>query len=206
MTNRLDPRRLAGADRATQEAFLIEAALADASAAFVLDKALSLGLPDPMLFSGAIYQNVWNALYGLPPGHGVNDYDLGYFDPDTSFEAEDAWIRRCEPVFRDLPREVEVRNQARVHIWFSRKYGVDRRPLTSTADAVSQFAANAHAVGLTKRAEGGYALCAPYGIEEIFELLVRVRPPLSAAEAFLAKFERQKAIWPDIRLQGAPAG
>jgi hypothetical protein len=70
--------------------------------------------------SGAVYQRVLNALTGRPPDYGVRDYDLGYFDAsDISYDAEDAVIRRVAAAFLEpLRSTVEVRNQARVHVWF----------------------------------------------------------------------------------------
>ena len=83
----------------------------------VLTTVRALGLPDWRVFSGAVYQAVWNAQTGRAIGYGIKDYDLGYFDPDTSYDAEDVVIRRVASAFppplRDL---VEVRNQARVRL------------------------------------------------------------------------------------------
>ena len=45
-------------------------------------------------FPAQVYQTAWNALTGRDPDHGIKDYDLGLHDPDTSWEAEDVWIRR----------------------------------------------------------------------------------------------------------------
>ena len=39
-----------------------------------------LGLPDWILFSGAVYQRVLNHLGGRDLDYGVKDYDVGYFD------------------------------------------------------------------------------------------------------------------------------
>ena len=44
---------------------------------------------------GAVYQPVWNALTGRAPDYGIKDYDLCYFDPDPSWEAEDLQIKRA---------------------------------------------------------------------------------------------------------------
>lgn len=49
----------------------------------VLTTVRGLDLPDWRVFSGAVYQAVWNAQTGRPAGYGIRDYDLGYFDPDT---------------------------------------------------------------------------------------------------------------------------
>ena len=44
--------------------------------------------------SGCLVQTVWNVLTGRAVGYGINDYDVFYFDPDTSWDAEDAVIRK----------------------------------------------------------------------------------------------------------------
>ncbi|WP_208978277.1 nucleotidyltransferase family protein [Pseudovibrio denitrificans] len=77
------------------------------------------GLPDAWLASGAIYQSVWNALTGKDAGHGIKDYDLIYHDEaDTSYEAEDRVIKQLTKACEPLGLPVEIRNQARVHLWF----------------------------------------------------------------------------------------
>jgi hypothetical protein len=100
----------------TLETRLTEIVRADAGLMHVLTVMRELDLPDWRLFSGAVYQAVWNAQTGRPVGYGIKDYDIGYFDADTSWDAEDAVIKRVaaafEPPLRD---QVEVRNQARVH-------------------------------------------------------------------------------------------
>src|SRR3954463_14046009 len=90
----------------------------------VLSVARHLRLPDWLVFSGAVYQPVLNHLTGRPLDYGIKDYDLGYFDgSDLSYEAEDAVIRRVKAAFDEPLRSmVEVRNQARVHLWFEAKF------------------------------------------------------------------------------------
>ena len=109
----------------------------------VLGVARDLDLPDWLVFSGAVYQPVWNHLTGRPIEYGVKDYDLAYFDSaDISWEAEDLVIRRVaaafEPPLRD---QVEARNQARVHLWFEGKFGEAYPPLGETAEALTRFTA-----------------------------------------------------------------
>src|SRR5690606_32742540 len=118
--------RLAGQER---EMSMLEIRLAgivraDPGLMHVLTTVRGLGLNGWRIFSGAVYQSVWNAVTGRPVGYGRKDYDLGYFDPDVSWQAEDAVIKRVaaafQPPFRDM---VEARNQARVHRWFEGKFG-----------------------------------------------------------------------------------
>jgi uncharacterized protein len=90
----------------------------------VLRTARKLNLPDWLVFSGAVYQPVLNQLTGRAPDYGIKDYDVGYFDAvDLSYEAEDAVIRQVAAAFEEpLKSMVEVRNQARVHLWFGAKF------------------------------------------------------------------------------------
>src|SRR6266481_1969551 len=116
----------------------------------VLSVARHLCLPDWLGFSGAVYQPVLNHLTGRPLDYGIKDYDFGYFDPsDLSFEAEDAVIRRVKAAFDEpLRSTIEVRNQARVHLWFPAKFGEPYTPLSWTTEALERFASATFAVGV----------------------------------------------------------
>src|SRR6202048_1596704 len=116
----------------------------------VLSVARHLCLPDWLLFSGAVYQPVLNHLTGRQLDYGIKDYDLGYIDAsDLSYEAEDAVIRRVKAAFDEPLRSmVEVRNQARVHLWFETKFGEAYGPLSSAAEALERFASATFAVGV----------------------------------------------------------
>src|SRR5580693_6670640 len=104
----------------------------------VLSVTRGLCLPDWLVFSGAIYQPVLNHLTGRPLDYGIKDYDLGYFDEsDLSYEAEDTVIRHVRAAFDEpLRSTVEVRNQARVHLWFETKFREPYGPLSSAAEAL----------------------------------------------------------------------
>jgi hypothetical protein len=170
----------------------------------VLAVARRLELPDWMVFSGAIYQPVWNHLTGRPLEHGLKDYDLAYFDPvDLSYEAEDVVIRRVaeafEPPLRDM---VEVRNQARVHLWFEDHFGEPYTPLGDSAGALSRFTATAFAVGARLDADGRLTIVAPFGLEDLFAM--RLRPnPSRASRGFARTVEGAKRRWPEIMVEGS---
>ncbi|CAN8103934.1 unnamed protein product [Discula destructiva] len=86
----------------------------------VLRRAADMDLPGWYLAAGAITQTVWNMLAEQPPHHGIDDYDLVYFnDSDLSWNAEDKAIQKGARVFADLPTRLEIRNQARVHLWYA---------------------------------------------------------------------------------------
>ena len=113
----------------------------------VLALAEGWDLPGWYLAAGCLFQTVWNVLDGHDPGRGIRDYDLVYFDDsDLSWEAEDEVIRRCAG--HDAGVEIEVRNEARVHLWYERKFGVRCAPYRSTEEAIATFPGQACCVGL----------------------------------------------------------
>ncbi|HJU11814.1 MAG TPA: nucleotidyltransferase family protein [Candidatus Binataceae bacterium] len=143
----------------------------------VLNIARTLDLPDWLLFSGAVYQPVLNHLTGRAPDYGIKDYDLGYFDPDVSYEAEDHVIRRVAAAFDEpLRHMVQVRNQARVHLWFEARFGDCYAPLSATAAALERFAAPLFAVGVRLEADDRLQIEAPFGLTDLFALRLRPNP------------------------------
>ena len=56
-------------------------------------------------------------------------------------EAEDGgWIRRADALFADLRVEIEVRNQGRVHVWYTEKFGMPIiRTLSRRRDGIDRF-------------------------------------------------------------------
>jgi uncharacterized protein len=132
----------------------------------------ALGLPDWLVMSGAVYQRVLNALTGRPPDYGVRDYDLGYFDAsDISYDAEDAVIRRVAAAFVEpLRSAVEVRNQARVHVWFEGHFGEPYTPLLCTAEALERFVSPMFAVGVRLDLDDRLLVAAPFGLADLFAI------------------------------------
>jgi hypothetical protein len=165
----------------------------------VLTTVRDLHLPDWLVFSGAVYQRVLNHLTGRDPDYGIKDYDVGYFDAsDTSYEAEDVVIRRVatafEPPLRDL---VEVRNQARVHLWFEGKFGEPYAPLRETAEALERFVSATFAVGVRLEADDRLTVVAPFGLEDLFAL--RLRPnPIRQTNGFRRTAASAVARWPEL--------
>jgi len=171
----------------------------------VLETARKLALPDWMIFSGAVYQPVLNHLTGRPADHGLNDYDLAYYDAaDLSYEAEDVVIRRAAAAFKPPLRDlVEVRNQARVHLWFESKFGEAYGPLASTAEALERFASATFAVGARLEADGALRLFAPFGLEDLFALRLRPNPlRVKGAGGWARTTSSAKARWPEITVEG----
>src|SRR5690349_1912188 len=167
----------------------------------VLSVARGLCLPDWLVFSGAVYQPVLNQLTRRPLDYGIKDYDLAYFDAsDLSYEAENAVIRRVKAAFPEPLRSmVEVRNQARVHLWFETKFGEPYSPLSCTAEALQHFASATFAVGVRLESNNRLHIEAPFGLADLFALRV-VPNPYRKTVGFDRASADVRRRWPELEI------
>lgn len=166
--------------------------------------ARDIDLPDWWIVAGAVYNTVWNALTGRPSGHGIRDIDLFYFDAsDLSYGAEDRVIRRATPRFAPEP-PVEIRNQARVHLWFETHFGHPIPPLTSCRESIGQFASETHAVGVRLTGET-LEVHAPFGLDAVFAMRIVPNGRSRSRGSHEAKAARAKTLWPEVEILPWPA-
>ncbi|MET7484877.1 nucleotidyltransferase family protein [Streptomyces sp. NPDC005538] len=165
----------------------------------VLTRAATLELPGWYVTAGCLFQTVWNVVTDRPPTSGIKDYDIFYFDgTDLSWEAEDAVIKAGQEMFAGLPAEVEIRNEARVHLWYEQKFGVPCPPHESTEAAIDSFAATTCCLGVRLDPDGGWHVYAPHGLSDVFNLVVRPNPVLAPREVYEAKTARWRDEWPEL--------
>ena len=193
MSNHL---RYAGADPATQERALREIIAQSPHLSAWLRSLQQLNLPDSWIVSGAIYNQVWNHLTGRPLLHGIKDVDIFYFDHDLGYEAEDRAIRRAVAAFPTDP-PVEVRNQARVHLWYPQRFGRPYPQLTRSAQAIDLFALKTHCIGI-RLLNGTLDLYAPFGLDDMFSFRLTPNAALDNRATHEAKAARQMALWPEL--------
>ena len=168
----------------------------------VLSVARGLCLPDWLVFSGAVYQPVLNHLTGRALDYGIKDYDLGYFDAsDLSYDAEDAVIRRVKAAFDEPLRSmVEIRNQARVHLWFEAKFREAYGPLSCTAEALERFASATFAVGVRLEFDDRLHIEAPFGLANLFALRLRPNPRRKTVR-FARTAADVRRRWPEVIIE-----
>ena len=155
-------------------------------------------LPDAWIVSGCLVQTVWNVLTGRAVDYGINDYDIFYFDSDTSWAAEDAVIRKLQHRLAWSGVAIEVRNQARVHLWYPEKHSLPYPPLASSTEGIDRFLTKNTQVGI-RRMQHGYDVYAPNGFDDIEGLIVRPNPgPNFSPQNYAAKTARWKTLWPEL--------
>jgi hypothetical protein len=167
----------------------------------LLNVARAADLPQWRVVAGCLYQTVWNSLTGRPPRTGINDYDVIYFDAaDLSEQTEAATEGRIRAELSDFPAPVEVRNQARVHLWFEEYFGIPYSPLSSADEALTRYASTTHAVGARLTRDGRLDVISPFGLDDIFDMIVRPNYALPNKATHENKAARARAIWPEVRV------
>ena len=165
----------------------------------ILSRAPRLDLPNWYLGAGCIAQTVWNLLHGFEPSQNIQDYDLVYFDPtDLSYEAEDREIRRAQSRFHDLGMTVDVKNQARVHLWYQEHFGHPIPPYGSVEDAIGSWPTTATSVGVRSQDNGDFIVRAPFGLNDLFSMIVRPNRKQVTREVYTNKAERWARVWPKL--------
>lgn len=164
----------------------------------ILNRMHLLNAPDCWLASGCLFQTVWNVMTGRPPCADILDYDLIYYDPDQSREAEEAVNFRSGALFQDLDIKIHVRNQSRVHLWHIPESGKPYPELQSTCESLRYYPAKIQAIALQGRGSSRISYDAPFGFENLLRMIVRPNHTRDFSTLYTAKTKRWKDVWPKL--------
>lgn len=170
----------------------------------VLRAARACALPDWHVGAGVLRDLVWDEMHGGFDPARVKDVDVGFFDPDDLSplrdEAAESALRSRLP---DVPWE--AKNQAAVHLWYERKFGVPAEPLTSSAEAVATFPETATALAVRLQQDDRLDVIAPYGLDDLFDGVWRLNPRRVTVEEYRRRIARKqpRGRWPKVRVVDA---
>jgi uncharacterized protein len=167
----------------------------------LMDRLPQLALKDAWLVAGSLFQTVWNLQSGRQPTEGIKDYDIFYFDgDDLSWSSEDKEIQRVRAHLGDVGGNIELKNQARVHLWYAERFGPAYPPLQSSCDGIDRFLVDCTRVAI--RIGGGVSeLYAPRGLDELYAGVLRPNPLNPRPKLFIEKAESYRARWPWLRVE-----
>ena len=166
----------------------------------IIEAAAGLGLQNHYIGAGCIAQTVWNYQLGLDLSFGISDVDFVYYDDsDISSDAESEVANKLRLMIPQCKFELDVNNQARVHLWYKDYFGYDMQPYTSVEAAINTWPTTATSVGV--RLEGGaLKVYAPYGLNDIFGLVVRANKTQITEEVYIKKVSKWTAKWPSLNV------
>jgi uncharacterized protein len=167
----------------------------------ILERWTALALPDGWLVAGCLFQTVWNLRSRAAPEALINDYDLFYFDAGDVSEAGEQRVQaRVAVACEDLGAVIEVKNQARVHLWYPDHFGFAYPQLASSCGGIDRFLVTATCVGLRPNASG-WDLYAPHGLELLYQGRLLPNPLTNHTALFVEKAQSYQRRWPWLRIE-----
>ena len=141
----------------------------------VLNYIDSLKLPNYYIAAGSVFQTIWNYYDNNDLNYNIKDIDVIYYDDnDLSVETDikyyDLINDYCKS--KNYTYEIDVSNEARMHIWKKENYNIDVEPYINSEDAIDKWIATVHAIGITKE-NNDIKVYAPYGLSDIFSRTIR---------------------------------
>ncbi|WP_218033919.1 nucleotidyltransferase family protein [Paenibacillus koleovorans] len=170
-----------------------------------------LNLENYYIGAGCIAQTVWNYLSDLPLDYGIKDVDFVYYDnKNLSEEAEKRVSQYVFDELKHLPLMLDVKNQARVHLWYQIRFGYPIPPYKSLEDAINTWPTTATSIGVRLQ-EKDWIVYAPFGLNDLFGLIVRANKAQITKEIYEQKVSKWVSAWPDLTIipwesQGEPRG
>jgi len=164
----------------------------------ILKKANSLGIQHYYFGAGCITQTVWNFQMGFDLSYGISDIDFAYYDnSDLSFDAENTAIEHITNTLGPCPIKLDIKNQARVHLWYGEHFGSAIEPYASLEEAINTWPATATSIGV-RLENDRMRLYAPFGLNDLFGMIVRPNKTKITEEIYLQKANKWLAKWPRL--------
>lgn len=113
--------------------------------------------------------------------------------------AENETIGLLHRMFADWPVKLDVKNQARVHLWYPGHFGYEIKPYQSLEDAVNTWPTTATAVGMRRQGDD-WRIYAPFGLNDLFGLIVRANKAQITREIYERKVRKWMETWPGLHV------
>lgn len=147
-----------------------------------------LQLPDWAIGAGFVRALVWDHLTGCSTTP-LDDVDVLYFDPDEHAQRDEQ--QHEHSLRKELPEVPwSVKNQARMHIRNRTE------PYSGTEDAMRFWLETPTAVAVRLELDDRLTVLAPYGLSDLFQMVIR---PTPAAREKMDQFDARLTQKPWLR-------
>lgn len=148
---------------------------------------------------GILTQSVWNYVSNFEINTGIKDLDFIFYNPNISEKEEEKLIKEIKNIGKDINLEIDVKNQAKVHLWYEEKFGFPIKPYLSLEDAINTWPTTGNCIGVRKENKK-LKVYAPYGLNDIFSKIVRPNKTLRVEKVYNKKCQRWLEIWKDLKI------
>ncbi len=141
----------------------------------ILDYMYELNLPNFYIAAGSIFQTIWNYYDNKPLNYEIKDIDIVYYNKnDISVDTDIQYYNLIKDYCtrKGYNYEIDVSNEARMHLWQKEKLDMDVSQYINSEDAINNWIATVHAIGITKE-NNNIRIYAPYGLSDIYSRTIR---------------------------------
>jgi uncharacterized protein len=151
--------------------------------------------------AGVIAQTVWNYNFGNELTYGIDDIDIAYFDnEDLSEFAENSIIDNLSSKLKHIPINLDIKNQARTHLWYNKRFGYEITPITSIKDAIDRWPTTATAIGVRLINQNDLEIYSPFGLDDLFSGIIRANKKQITPEIYNDKANKWLKKWPKLKV------
>jgi hypothetical protein len=158
-------------------------------------------LPNAWVGAGIIFQNVWNVIHDYEVNTHIKDIDIFYWDNnDLSWASENNAIRFLTNKLPDVAIPFDVKNIARIHLWYEKRFGIAKTPYFSVQESISTWPVIGACMAMRIH-DGKIEFIAPHGFQDMFSLRVRPNKVLVDKGIYENKAIKWQEQWPRLSLE-----
>lgn len=188
-------------DILTQSKVLENIIMSSTTINIAIERAKLLDIDNYYIGAGCIAQTVWNYLFNNPLEYGIKDIDFVYFDDkNLDPESENNVILKIKDLYSDLKIDVDVKNEARVHLWYKNHFGYAIEPYSSLESALNTWPTTATSIGVRKDKNNELKVYAPFGLNDLFGKIVRANKTQITKQIYEDKVSGWLKKWPDLKV------
>ena len=152
---------------------------------------MELHIEIKLIFSQVIFLQFLN---------GISDIDFVYFDNnDLTINGENKIIENINNIMGIIPVKIDIKNQARVHLWYKQHFGYDIKPYISVENTINSWPTTATSIGV--RIENKkFEIYAPYGLNDLFGMIVRANKTQITEEIYYQKVNKWIKKWSSLTI------
>jgi hypothetical protein len=154
-----------------------------------------MNLPDCYIAAGYIRNYVWDRLHEFDAREKHTDIDVVYFDREDMSEERERLLEK-HLIMQTNNKKWSVKNQARMHVINA------NLPYKSTNDAIAHWPETVTAVGVRLISNNDIQVISPYGLEDLFNMVVRRAPLFQNKEYYIDRVKSKNWLnqWPLLKL------
>jgi hypothetical protein len=151
--------------------------------------------------AGAIAETVWNYLFDNELKYGIEDLDLIFFNnKDLSEKYENDIAKDLNKELKKIDLSLDIKNQARVHLWYEAKFSHKISPIKSLEDSIERFPTTTTSIAIRYDENNQLELIAPYGLDDLFSGIIRPNKKQITEAIYYAKVEKWTKKWPGLKV------